>query len=109
MVASVAARELEENLASVDASIGDLIGESEVEAMAGKTWDFGESLVMEKMIRKMEKEGYFSAGWAELLSVGQIVPSPAEGYAVVFRDYFSCGLHLPSIMFLREVLEEFQL
>jgi hypothetical protein len=36
MVASVAAQELEEDLASVDASIGDLIGESEVEVMAGK-------------------------------------------------------------------------
>jgi hypothetical protein len=36
MVASVAARELDEDLASVDASIGDLIGESEVEVMARK-------------------------------------------------------------------------
>jgi hypothetical protein len=109
MVASVAARELEEDLASVDASIGDLIGESEVEVMAGKTWDFGESLVMEKMIRKMEREGYFSARRAKPSPAGQTVPSPAEGYAVVFRDYFSCGLRLPSITFLREVLEEFQL
>jgi hypothetical protein len=37
------------------------------------------------------------------------VPSPAEGFAVVFRDYFSCGLRLPSVIFLREVLEAFQL
>jgi hypothetical protein len=37
MVASVAARELEEDLASINASIGDLIRDSEAEAMARKT------------------------------------------------------------------------
>jgi hypothetical protein len=37
------------------------------------------------------------------------MPSPAEGYAMVFRDYFSCGLRLPSVTFLREVFEEFQI
>jgi hypothetical protein len=52
--------------------------------MAGKAWDFGESLVTEKMIKNMEKEGYFSIGRAELPPAGQIVPSPLEGYAVVF-------------------------
>jgi hypothetical protein len=36
MVASVAVRELEQDLASIDASIGDLIGDSEAEAMARK-------------------------------------------------------------------------
>jgi hypothetical protein len=77
--------------------------------MAGKAWDFGESLVTEKMIKNMEKEGYFSIGRAELPPAGQIVPSPLEGYAVVFWDYFSYGLHLPTITFLHEVLEEFQL
>jgi hypothetical protein len=103
MVASVAMQ------ASINASIGDLVGGREVEAMVGKAWNFGESLVIEKMIKNMEKEGYFSVGRAELPPAGQTVPSPLEGYAVVFRDYFSCGLRLPSIMFLREVLEEFQL
>jgi hypothetical protein len=107
MLTSVAARDLEEDLASMDASIGDLTRGSG--AMAGKTWDFGRSLVTEKMIKKMEKEGYFSVGRDKLLPVDQIVPSPDEGYAMVFRDYFSCGLRLPSITFLHEVLEEFQL
>jgi hypothetical protein len=46
---------------------------------------------------------------AKLPLVGQTVPSLDEGYVVVFRYYFSCSLRLPSIMFLREVLEEFQL
>jgi hypothetical protein len=37
MLTSAEARDLEEDLASVDASIGDLTGGSEVEAMAAKT------------------------------------------------------------------------
>jgi hypothetical protein len=93
----------------MDASIRDLVGGSEAEAMAWKTWDFSESVVMEKTIKKMEREGYFSIGWAEPLSAGQTVPLAAEGYVVVFRDYFSCGLCLPSVTFLREVLAAFQL
>jgi hypothetical protein len=64
MLMSAEAHDLEEDLASLDASIGDLIGGSG--AMAGRTWDFGESLVTEKMIKKMEKEGYFSIGRAKL-------------------------------------------
>jgi hypothetical protein len=38
MVASVAEQELKEDLVNVDASIGDLIGAREAEAMAGKMW-----------------------------------------------------------------------
>ena len=37
------------------------------------------------------------------------MPSPGKDYVIVFKDYFSCGLHLPSIKFLRQVLEEFDL
>jgi hypothetical protein len=38
MVASIATQELKEDLVSVDASIGDLIGAREAESMAGKMW-----------------------------------------------------------------------
>jgi hypothetical protein len=64
MVASIAVQELEEDLVSVDTSIGDLVGGGEAKAMAGKTWDFGELWMTEKMIRKQEKEGMYSAGRA---------------------------------------------
>ena len=37
MVAIAEAQELEEDLAGVEASIGDLVGAEEAEAMAGKT------------------------------------------------------------------------
>jgi hypothetical protein len=40
MVVSVAVQELEEDLVSVDASIGDLVNVGEAEAMARKTWEF---------------------------------------------------------------------
>jgi hypothetical protein len=36
------------------------------------------------------------------------VPSLGEGYAVVFKDYFSCGLRLSCVKFLCQVLEAFQ-
>jgi hypothetical protein len=62
-----------------------------------------------KMIRRMEKEGMFLAGRAKPPQPGETVPSPGEGYVVVFRGYFSCGLRLPSVKFLHQVLEEFQL
>jgi hypothetical protein len=55
----------------------------------------------------MEKEGFFFTGRAEPSLAGQTVPSPAEGYAIMFRDYFSYGLRLPSVTFPREVLEVF--
>jgi hypothetical protein len=109
MVASVTTQELKEDLASVNASVGDLVGAGEAEAMARKTWYFGESLITERMIKKMKKEGYFSTGRAEPWPAGEMEPSLGEGYAMVFRDYFYCSLRLPSIKFLHEVLEEFQL
>jgi hypothetical protein len=61
-VASVEARDLEEYLASMDASIGDLVEGSEAEAIAGKTWDFGESVVMEKTSRRWKGRGTFLLG-----------------------------------------------
>jgi hypothetical protein len=73
IVASITTQELEEDLASVSASIGDLVGGSEAEVMAEKTWDFGESLVTEKMIKKMEKEGYLSASRAEPALLGETI------------------------------------
>jgi hypothetical protein len=62
MVASVEAQGLEEDLASVEASVGDLIEAEEAGLMAGKTWDFGPSLMTKKMIAKLEKEGMFPVG-----------------------------------------------
>ena len=97
-----------EDLASIEASVGDLIGVEEAGLMAGKTWDFGPSLMTKKMITKLEKEGTFPTDRAKPPQ-GETVPSPGKDYAVVFKDYFSCGLRLPSVKFLHQVLEEFDL
>jgi hypothetical protein len=109
MLASALAQDLEEDLASVEASVGDLVGASEGEGMASKTWDFGPSSVTEEAIAEMLDDGFFKAGRAMPLPTGETVPSPLEGYAVIFKDYFTCGLRLPSVSFLRQVLEAFQL
>jgi hypothetical protein len=99
LVASITAQELEDDLAGVDTSVGDLIRAEEVEAMARKTWYFGESLMTKRMISKLEREWMISVGRAKPLQ-GETVPSPGKGYAMVFEDYFSCGIHLSSIKFL---------
>ena len=108
MVVSEKAQELVEDLASIEASVGDLIGVEEAGLMARKTWDFGPSLMTKKMIAKLEKEGMFPVERAKPPQ-GETAPSPSKDYVVVFKDYFSCGLRLPSVKFLRQVLEEFDL
>ena len=65
MVASAEAQELVEDLASVEASVGDLIEAEEAGLMAGKMWDFGPSLMTKKMIAKLKKEGMFPVDQAE--------------------------------------------
>ena len=64
MVAIVAAIDLEEDLASVEASVADLITAKEAEDMAsvGRTWDFGPSLMTKDMIEALEQEGSFGIG-----------------------------------------------
>ena len=63
MLASAKAIDLEEDLASVEASVGDLITTEKAEDMAGagRTWDFGPSLMTKDMIEALEKEGNFGA------------------------------------------------
>jgi len=70
MLASAEAVELEEDLACVEAFVGDLITVEEAEDMAGagRTWDFGPSLIMKDMIVNLEKEGCFDVGKAKASS-----------------------------------------
>ena len=55
----------------------------------------------------MLKESYFPSSRVKIPPPGQTVPEPEEGYAVVFRDFFTCGLRLPYAPFLCRVLETF--
>jgi hypothetical protein len=99
MLASALAQDLEEDLGSVEASVSDLVGASEGEGMAGKTWDFGPSSVTEEAIAEMLDDGFFKASRAMPPAVSETVPSPSEGYTIVFKDYFTCGLRLPLCQF----------
>jgi hypothetical protein len=65
MLEVVVARELEEDLSSVEASIGDLISAKEFFSMVGPMFEFGESLVMAEDIAEMVEAGFFKEGWAK--------------------------------------------
>ena len=110
MLASASALEfeklVEEDLGSVSASIGDLIAVDSRD-MAIKSWDFGPSSITEEAIAEMLKESCFPSSRVKIPPPGQTIPEPEEGYAVVFRDFFTYGLRLPYIPFLRRVLESF--
>ena len=109
MLASAEAIELEEDLASVEASVGDPITAEEAEDMAsmGRTWDFGTSLMMKDMIKALEKEGYFGARKAKPLQ-DETVPKPQAANAIVFCDFFAYGLRFPATRFLCHVLVAFE-
>lgn len=66
MLASAEAIELQD-LASVEASIGDLITTEKAKDMAraGRTWDFGPSLMSKDMIKVLEQEGCFGENKAK--------------------------------------------
>jgi len=107
MLEVVAAQDLEETLSDVEVSVGDLISAKEFEAMATITFEFGESTVRPEDIADMVEVGFFKEGRAKAPPAGQTVPAPEEEYAVVFRDFFTCGLRMPPYHFLREVMETF--
>ena len=87
MIASASALEfeklVEEDLGSVSASVGDLIAADSGD-MAIKSWDFGPSSITEEAVVEMLKESYFPSTRVKIPSLGQTVPEPEEGYAVVF-------------------------
>ena len=112
MIASASALEfeklVEEHLGSVSASVGDLIAVDSRD-MVIKSWDFSPSSITEEAVMEMLKESYFPSSRVKIPSPGQTVPEPEQGYAVVFRDFFTCGLRLPYVPFLCRVLETFNI
>ena len=104
MIVSAEALGLEEYLSGVEASVADLITAEEVGDMAGssRTWDFGPSLMTKDMIEELRQLGCFGD------AKGKTIPKPKAADAVVFRDFFLCGLRFPAACFLRQILEAFE-
>ena len=109
MIVSTEALGLEEDLSGVEASIADLITAEEAGDMAGssRTWDFGPSLMMKDMIEELWQLGCFGEAKVKPLQ-GETIPMPQAADAVVFKDFFLCGLCFPAARFLRQVLEAFE-
>jgi len=107
MLEVAAAQDLEETLSDVEVSVGDLISGKEFDSMAVITFEFGESTIKPEDIADMVEVGFFKDGRAKAPPAGQTVPASAEEYAVVFRDFFICGLRMPPYHFLRQVMETF--
>ena len=87
---------------SVEASIGDLVLVFSVEKPRiemAKSWEFGPTLMTEEAIKSLEEEGCFPEGKGRLPR-GETVPQPEVDEAVVFKDFFSCGLWIPLVYFL---------
>ena len=101
------AQDLEETLSDVEASVGDLISLKEFKSMPTITFEFGESTIKPQDIADMAEVGFFKEGRAKSPPAGQTVPAPEEEYAMVFRDFFTCGLQFPPYAFLRQVMEAF--
>ena len=98
-----------EDLWSIEASVADLITAEEAEDMAGpsRTWDFGPSLMTKDMIEDLRKLGVFGDTKVKP-SQGEMIPKPQVADAVVFKDFFLCGLRFPAACFLHQVLEAFE-
>lgn len=79
---------------NVEASVGDLVPVSSAErsrVQMAKSWDFGPTLMTEEAIKLLEEEGCFLEGKGHLPR-GEIVPHPEVDEAIVFKDFFACGL-----------------
>ena len=109
MVTSAEVLGLEEDLSRVEASIADLITAEEAGDMAGssRTWDFGPSLMMKDMIEELRQLGCFGDAKVKPLE-GETIHKPKATDAVVFRDFFLCGLRFLAACFLCQVLEAFE-
>ena len=92
-----ASTEAQDDLENIKASIKDLIPISPIEKskiQMAKSWNFGPSLMTKEAIKALEDEGCFLAGKGRP-PCGETVPQSKVDEAVVFKDFFACGLRIP--------------
>ena len=105
-----ASTEAQDNLENIEAFIRDLVPASsrkKEKKLMAKSWDFGPSLMTEEAIKALEDEGCFLAGKGRP-PCGETVPQPDVDEAIVFKDFFACGLRIPPVYFLCLVLKTFK-
>jgi hypothetical protein len=77
-------------------------------ALAGISYDFGKSGVTKVHIASLEGVAhYFLKGYGRTPGA-ESVPDPVENEVVVFKDFFSAGLHMPPHPVLLDILHTFQ-
>lgn len=107
MMASALARDVEEDLEDVEVSLQDLVrGGGGIMVELLKNWEFGPSLVTEAQIVEYVKLEWFAESKARALG-DETIAKPKANEAIVFKDFFVCGLRTPPVVFLRQVLESF--
>jgi hypothetical protein len=67
---------------------------------------FGASTITMGKIKEMEERGYFVKGEA-CVPGAKTVPEPRDDEAVVFKDFFAAGLHMPPHLALADILLHF--
>jgi hypothetical protein len=73
-------------------------------ALAGVSYGFGQSKVTRARITSLKNSArYFLKGFARLLDVESIL-DPKENEAIVFKDFFIVGLHIPPCPILLDIL-----
>jgi hypothetical protein len=76
-------------------------------ALAEVSYDFRQSIVTRACIRSLENYArYFLKGFARPLGM-ESVPDPKENEAIVFKDFFIAGLHIPLHPVLLDILQKF--
>jgi hypothetical protein len=73
-------------------------------ALAGVSYDFGQSTVMRAHVTALESFAhYFLKGFARPLGI-ESVPDPRQNEAVVFDDFFTVSLCIPPHLILLDIL-----
>jgi hypothetical protein len=89
----------DEDVGDVDADVKDLI-KARPSGPLPPSFIFGGSKVTTNMIKDYEAAGFFPVGTGRA-PLDEQTPTPEDGEVIVFRDFFTCGLRFPVILFFR--------
>jgi hypothetical protein len=85
----------------------DDLDEGDSDNVKLRTCYFGSSTITMGKIKEMEEKGYFPKGEARAPGV-ETVPKPNGDEAIVYKDFFITGLHMPLHSALADILLHLQ-